>query len=350
MITTYIDYYSLHPSKFVHTVRRETLAKNPEGYYEKYKYVSNAPASDFVQSRAPKKNLKKSFHNFRISDNSSRNLRSKVDYLFLFANKRSVRTYRNKKIKDFKCTFLTLTLPATQKTPTSVLQKEVFEPFLQSLRQRLGMQNYVWRLEFQKNGNAHYHIITDTYVDYYFARRRWNECLEYHGYITDYSSIMSAMSYSEYEYKYKKSFKGSASQLFERYKAAKKENWQNPNSVDVKVLSSKNRIGGYIAKYFSKGSKNTICNKLDNESNAFALRLAFWSRSLSRCKSESMPIEYYPADYNNLLKAVESVIHKAFDYCRVAYFEFTELPATVQRMLWQYFGRVKSEINYISAI
>lgn len=349
MITTYIDYYSLHPSKLVHTVRRETLVRNQDGFFEKYKYKSNTPASDFVNSRAPKKCLEKKFHNFKISANSARNLRSKVDYLFLFANKRNVKTYRKKTITNFKCTFLTLTLPAPQKTATAVLQREVFEPFLQSLRQRLDMRNYVWRLEFQKNGNAHYHLITDTYIDYFFAKRRWNECLEYHGYISDYSNSMSSMSWSEYEYRYKSNYTGSKEQLFRRYSDGKKENWRNPNSVDVKVLSSKNNIGGYIAKYFSKGSEKVNCNKLDNKENAFALRLAFWSRSLSRCKSESMPIEYYPADYNNLLKAVSTAVHKAYDYCRISYFNFSELPRVVQKMLWEYFGRVKSEISYISA-
>lgn len=118
-----------------------------------------------------KKVLQKKFHEFKISENSQRNLRDKISYLFQFAKSRRIKTYSGKVLPNFKICFLTLTLPSQQVHTTAEIYKSCLEPFLEVLRKRLKLQNYVWRLEHQSNGNVHYHIATDTYIDYFFAQK-----------------------------------------------------------------------------------------------------------------------------------------------------------------------------------
>lgn len=64
------------------------------------------------------------------------------------------------------------------------------------------MKNYVWRMEFQANGNVHYHIATDTYIDYFFIQKQWNAILEKLGYVSRYAQKMSGISLSEYQSRY----------------------------------------------------------------------------------------------------------------------------------------------------
>lgn len=305
-----------------------------------------------TDSVADKKKLVRKFHNFDISINSARNLRKKIDFLYYYSKSRRVKTYSGKVISNFRVLFLTLTIPSPQVHNTAMIITNVLDPFLQICRQRLKMSNYVWRLEFQANGNAHFHILTDTYIDYYFAKKHWNKCLNQLGYIDAYQSKMQSLSYNDYCNMYGKDYKGekvSKELLFKRYNAGKGTNWKHPNSVDVKSIRSSREISFYISKYFSKKDKGQKCNALDNEENSFALRLCYWSRSLSRLKLESMPFDYYDADMVQLLDADDSVIRCVYDYCVVYYFDIASVGIYLKKALTAVLERVKNEAEYVAA-
>lgn len=306
-----------------------------------------APAVVTPALKLPK--LVKKFHNFKISENSQRNLRDKISYLFQFAKSRSIKTYSGKTIPNFKICFLTLTLPATQQQPTADINKNCLEPLLEVLRKRLSMQNYVWRLEHQANGNVHYHIATDTYIDYFFVQKHWNLILEKYGYVSRFASKMLAMPYTEYHKRYSKNGEISPGVTYKRWVKGKSEKWQKPNTVDVKNAKSSDNIGYYISKYFSKKEKSSKCNILDNEDNSFALRLCFWSRSLSKCKAESMPHDYYAYDLVQIFDRCKEALRCAFDYCTVYYFSFNQLPKVVKSILGEFFNDMKREIQYCPA-
>lgn len=305
-----------------------------------------------VSNVSNEKKLVRKFHNFDISVNSARNLRKKIDFLYYYSNARRVKTYSGKVISNFKVLFLTLTIPSQQIHNTGMIITNILDPFLQICRQRLKMQNYVWRLEFQANGNAHFHILTDTYIDYYFAKKHWNKCLNNLGYIDAYRAKMEALSYNDYCQAYGKDYKGnkvSNDVLFKRYNAGKSTNWKNPNSVDVKSIRSSREISFYISKYFSKKDKGQKCNALDNEENSFALRLCYWSRSLSRLELESMPYDYYDADFVELLEADASVIRCVYDYCVVYYYDIATVGIYLKKAINAVLERVRLEADYIPA-
>lgn len=337
------EMHSVSPSKVCKTISVSKSVKNSLGYWELKEKSKNNTNSN---------KLEKKFHNFEISANSQKNLRSKVEWLFLYAKSRNVKTYTNKILKNFKCAFITLTLPSKQKHNTAYIITQMLDEFLQQCRKRTKMINYVWRLEFQANGNAHFHIVTDTYIDYYLAQKLWNKILNNHGYIEPYKNKMSALTYGQYCSKFGKKKNGEKIQneiLFKRYNYGKSTNWSNPNTVDCKNISRGGSISFYISKYFSKKEKSAKKNELDNENNSFALRLCFWSRSLSRCKSESMPVDYYDANIFEYLKNDESCHVCYYDYCTVIYFEFEKLNPFNKELLRRHFERDRRDIGYVSA-
>ena len=137
-----------------------------------------------------------------------------------------------KKKNSFKLNFITLTLSSAQLlVGDKLIKKECFEWWLSLARRKFGLTSYVWKVERQKNGNLHYHITTNCYIDNKKLRDSWNLAQNRIGFID----------------------------LFEQ-----RYNHRNPNSTDIKSVKSTKNLAVYIAKYLSKEleSKDKISGKL----------------------------------------------------------------------------------------
>jgi hypothetical protein len=297
-----------------------------------------------------KTNLTRKFHNFNITPTAQKNLREKISWLYQLSKSRFVITYSGKQITNFKINFLTLTLPAKQAHPTSQITNECLNQFLSEIRQRTKMENYVWRLEFQHNGNVHYHVVTDTYIDYFFAQKIWNRILSKLGYIDAFASKMKKLSAYDYFLEYGEKRKQTFEESHKSYVKGRSEGWRNPPSVDVKSCTSNKHIGLYISKYFSKKKDgNPICNALDNEDNSFGLRLWFCSRSLSKLKGivdYVEAVEFNPADAIKSLDKTRKYFHK---YATCYYFEWADLSNYIKSILFPYFYNYAKSLGYCPA-
>lgn len=75
--------------------------------------------------------------------------------------------------EKFQYTF-TLTLPfEVHDFIDGVYLKKVFNNFMTVLRQEYGSFPYVWVLEFQRNGNPHYHVACNQEFDYEYLSLIW---------------------------------------------------------------------------------------------------------------------------------------------------------------------------------
>lgn len=285
-------------------------------------------------SNGHKKMLVKQFHNFEISDNAYRNLKQKINWLYYLSKARYIKTYSHKKIFNFKIGFITFTLPSKQQHPTTVITSECFNQCLTELRQRTGMENYVWRLEFQKNGNVHYHLVTDTYLDYFFVQKIWNRCLEKLGYVSTYSDKMSKLTLMQYVNLRNKKSEVSFNDCAKAYARGKIEKWRNPNSVDVKSCTSGKAIANYISKYFAKTDKTGVkCNALDTAENSSALRLWFCSRSLSKLKTFNEYHEATEYDLFSVVSTCKKVRLYVGRYCRILYYQMNAFTHDARRII-----------------
>jgi hypothetical protein len=292
-------------------------------------------------------NQLKRFHNFEISLNARRELSNKIAWLYSMARKKKVKTISGKEIFNFKMNFITVTLPSSQVHCTSEITSSAFNQFLTELRKSYNLVNYVWRLEFQKNGNVHYHIATDVYIDYYILLKVWNRCINKLGYVDRYQEKMKSLTLPDYVKLCGNYGEKNFKEISERYASNVSKGWKIPPSVDVKSCTSGKKISMYIAKYFGKGDKSgTKCNALDTEENSFSLRLWFCSRSLSKLKTISEYVSNCYYDFKVMLGPLECVKKFYHDYCTVFYFQITKLPRLIQEELKLIFDLHAEMMNY----
>lgn len=287
-------------------------------------------------------------HNFQISDNAYRNLKKKINWLYYLAKSKKVTTYSGKTIYNFKVGFITLTLPSVQRTCTKEVTTNLLNNFLTEIRQRTNMTNYVWRLEFQKNGNVHYHIVTDTYLDYFLVQKIWNRILKLNGYIESYQQKFKNLSLSEYNNLTNKEGKTAYKTIVKRYAKGKRENWENPPTVDTRSVLSKSAIANYISKYFAKDSTdNPIQNKLDNQDNSNNLRLWFCSRSLSKLNTVSNFCDAVKYDLFALVSHAKKVKKVITKYAICYFFEIHTLSGNPRKWIEMLLKKYAFEKGYI---
>ncbi len=127
----------------------------------------------------------------------------------------------------WKLNFVTLTLSSKQVHSDKFIKKKMLGAFLDYLRKKKGVKNYIWRAESQNtssanNGNIHFHIILDKWIPWKELRDVWNDIQNNSGYI------------DPFELKFKH---------------------RNPNSTDIHSLKNIANVGAYLSKYCSKNSK-----------------------------------------------------------------------------------------------
>lgn len=81
------------------------------------------------------------------------------------------------KKRDRRLRFLTVTLPEKQNITDNEIKRRILMPFIQELKSLFNVEHYFWRAEAQQNGNIHFHIIVDKYLDKHKVAYIWdNHC------------------------------------------------------------------------------------------------------------------------------------------------------------------------------
>lgn len=303
---------------------------------------------NMVPKNKPK--VKKAFHNFRISENAFRTMKRRINWLYYLSKSRYKKTLSGKEIFNFKMSFITLTLPSKQQHNTAFITEKILNHFLTTIRQKYGMQNYVWRLEFQNNGNVHYHLVTDCYVDYFVLRSNWNRILDKYGYVQPYTDRFKNLSLTEYNQVVNRDKKIEFKKIADWYAKGCKYNWTDPNTVDVKSVTSGKKISFYIAKYFAKDPDN-YCdkNELDTAENSESLRLWFCSRALSKLKTVSDYVDAVDFNVKFIIDEVAEVRTLVHRYCTVFYFTFKKEVHKWRTFLEQLLRDYSKKQGYIPA-
>lgn len=86
-------------------------------------------------------------------------------------------------MKGRKIIMITLTLPADQAHDDREIKREGLMMYLKKMIRENRLRNYVWRAEAQKNGNIHFHILTDQWVEKSISTEYWLQRLDKLGYI-----------------------------------------------------------------------------------------------------------------------------------------------------------------------
>jgi hypothetical protein len=291
------------------------------------------------------------WHNYQLSQSARKSMQLKINWLYFMSKSRYKKNLEGKEIYNFKINFMTLTLPSAQIHPTSVITKECFNQFLTEIRERFSMVNYVWRLEFQKNGNVHYHIVTDVFCEFHIVQKIWNRCIGKLGYVKAYHDKHSLMSLNDYVNAYSNEGKVPFDVLKKRFFRGKALNWSSPNSVDVKSVGSGKKIAFYISKYFGKKQNDrSACNALDNEENSQGIRLWFCSRSLSKLDKITDFYDNTKFDFLYIVTCASDTLQVVHDYCTSYFFSFSSLLAEGKEIIYRVLTNYAKGTGYSPAI
>jgi len=317
-------------------------AKKTLSYTEKNKILANLHGGEYTaQTR---------WHNFTISEQARKTMMLKINWLYFMAKSRYKKAISGVEIHNFKLNFITLTLSSKQQHPTAEITEKLFNQFLVEIRKIYKIENYVWRLEFQKNGNVHYHIVTDTYTDFHIVLKVWNRIQDKLGYVAGYTKKHIVMTLNDYINAYSDNGKVSFDTLRYRYARGKASSWKIPNSVDVKSVSSGKKISFYISKYFSKKeNKNNACNPLDNKENSIGLRLWFCSRSLSKLTAIRDFVPAFKINVLELLYTAKDIFYVAHDFCQSWFYSISTLANESKAVISQLLRGYALNSGYISS-
>lgn len=274
---------------------------------------------------------------FLISKASKRRLQDRIMAMYRLSTPRTIRAEGRKIIYNFRCAFVTLTLPATQMHADKEIKSQCLNQLFVELRKFYNVENYVWKAELQANENIHFHIIIDRFISYYALRRRWNRILEKLSYVQRFASRMENLGVEQYHknaLKYNPKTTFAESKL--KYEKGQSEGWKNPNSVDVKVIKSDREIVQYMSKYMAKqivdpDKKDYSDAELEilNRGKNFG-RSWFCSRSLSRLRTAvKFSLNQIKNEIQEILNCESSKLFEG-DYYRVIYFRYENLSTRIQ--------------------
>lgn len=157
-----------------------------------------------------------------ISNYSRKRLKRAIQLMVASAQEKEALNFKTGKMFKFKVNFITLTLPAPQGHHSDkAIKQKCLDPWIKRMRRKYKLGSYVWRAERQRNGNLHFHIITDCYIRYDKIRDDWNSCLNALNFIDEFEN---------------------------------KHGHRNPNSTDVHAVWKVKNLTQYFIKYMSKSS------------------------------------------------------------------------------------------------
>lgn len=261
-----------------------------------------------------------------ISHKAQRRLSQAVDWMVYLAKPKPLYPERPKCSLQFRLNFITLTLSDHQMHDDNTIKKELLQPFLDTLRKTWGCNLYMWRAESQRNGNIHFHLVTDVYIPWWKIRNRWN-------------AIQSRLGYTD---------------RFLRIHPG-----VEPNSTDVHSVTRVKKLGAYLAKYCSKnpnGDMYTALVKHQAAKNSPKTADSCLTGSpdkdilshLKPCYNPSEALKIYPASAGKFRSIGGKLwgLSYSLSRCKSAVACVWDITDRSLHKLWAVFGEKATEYDY----
>jgi hypothetical protein len=183
-----------------------------------YSHILDRPtrSDKQVQNEA---NLRDIQYNGFMSPKTKGKVRKFLEAWITSVENRRIDLRKGKYFRNGKLAFITLTLSAEQTHDDNFIKRHMFNRFIQEAKRKWGMNTYFWRAEAQTNGNIHFHILIDCFVEWKDVRSVWNNIQSDHGYIDRFEAV---------------------------------HGHRNPNSTDVHGLEELRNTVAYVVKYCCK--------------------------------------------------------------------------------------------------
>lgn len=169
------------------------------------------------------KNLRNKSYNGYMSKATISKVRKVLDTW-----EQSIDHYNSLEVNKFKkdkrrIVFLTLTLSSEQEHDDYTIKRRLLIPFIAMICEKYEVKHYFWKAEKQTNGNIHFHLLIDHYIDKRQVQILWNSVQNRLGYIDKFES---------------------------RY------NHRQPPSTEIHLPSKGNTVVNYLLAYLVKEEMN----------------------------------------------------------------------------------------------
>jgi hypothetical protein len=199
------------------------------------------------------KNLRNNSTSLELSYKAKKRMRNAINWLLVSAKPKKVFQKAKNREFEFKINFITLKLPDTiEPINNEIFKKKLLNPFLTLMRETYKLNNYVWKMEYQKNGKLHCHLTTDTFIHHEIIKNSWNNLLKRNGFLEDYHNKFKNLSFEQYCSISKGADKRNKADNLRAYENGVKSNWYAPNSTDIHSVKKINDLASYLCKYMVK--------------------------------------------------------------------------------------------------
>lgn len=188
------------PTKFkvnLHNIVKFQVAgeKNIDNYdiagTEKTETIQRKSDKNLLQNQDEKKG-----YNGEISKRTKAKIQTLMQNWLLSGKVADKSGYRQKKGNTkITATFCTVTLPKAQAHTDQEIRRRALNGLLQEMKRKIGMKNYIYVSELQKNGNIHFHIVLDVKVNKWKLRNMWRKQMWLLGYVDTYAKYEAGLSY-----------------------------------------------------------------------------------------------------------------------------------------------------------
>lgn len=245
---------SIHPSQIT------TWFVNSKPRHRSSCYSNDLPGFPSEPNSIPE-NLKKNAHNGLLSKMAVKKIRKAIDYTVYLSKPLSRKVDHRSKQYNFTLNFITCTLSSAQIHTDLEIKKHIFQPLLNYFRQHFHVKNYVWVIEKQKNGNTHFHIVTDRWIPHNELRNKWNEYQQNLGYVSRYGEAQRRYHSEGFKIRPELLKKWSFTQQYNAWLSGCRSDWNSPNSTDVHSLINIGNVRCYITKYITKNQSKDLNQK-----------------------------------------------------------------------------------------
>lgn len=174
--------------------------------------------------------IKKSYSG-DMSQGAAKRIKKAIDIFLQKSPERWIYNPVTTRQQKFRLNFVTLTVSDSRNININEGYRKLLKPFLRKIR-KSGDFSYIWKAEFQKRGQLHYHVTSNQFIHWQTIRTTWNNLQR-------------------------------KARLLDSY--AKVHGHFDANSTDVHAVYKVKDIGSYLSKYMVKPvydpSYNTSGNK-----------------------------------------------------------------------------------------
>jgi hypothetical protein len=245
-----------------------------------------------------------------VSKVAKRKIVKAINYLLTVAQDKKVYSQKTGRSFKFKIAFITLTLPAKQRHSDQEIKRELLNQFLTEITKYHGVKRYVWRAEKQKNGNIHFHILTDKFIHWNDIRNRWNRILRKLDYVQEYQRNM--LEFYKDGFRVRNELIKSWSETRQRaaWRLNMETGYNNPNTTDIHSIQKIRNITAYFIKYMTQNTEHEKDQpKNTEEEPLIGGRIWGASKNLLNIKGAQMVVD------NELEEQIERI--KESKFCKV---------------------------------